>query len=223
MLTASHTRFRKKQQKIWNVSIINRAMLKRCKVVPASARPVWQGWSSDFFEQGKHAETSVNMQLYSLPSYFHRPCYIYTLSLLLKHSQVRPQTLNGYVSILCGGSVEYENLGSCCQGCLYLETSANNGLVNVLGCDIPVLNECYCRADQLQIATSTISECVNWECTNVDSVDISTAIQVYTDYCNEVPAKGILVTTTAESSTISKPNSFFKQSRPLYPMQSNHD
>jgi CFEM domain len=102
---------------------------------------------------------------------------------------------------LYGGSAEYETLDSCGQGCLYAD---NNGLPNVLGCDIPVLNACYCRPDQLQIATSAISSCVNQECTNVDAADISAAIKVYVDYCNGAPATDTGATTAAESSTISK-------------------
>jgi hypothetical protein len=127
--------------------------------------------------------------------------YFSILSLLLMQPQVQYQALI-YVSInLYGGSSEYETLDSCGQGCLYAD---NNGLPNVLGCDIPVLNACYCRPDQLQIATSAISSCVNQECTNVDAVDISTAIKVYVDYCNEVPATDTGVTTAAESSTVGK-------------------
>jgi hypothetical protein len=126
--------------------------------------------------------------------------YVYVLSLLLMQSQVQSQALI-YVSInLYGGSAEYETLDSCDQACLYAD---NNGLPNVLGCDIPVLNACYCRPDQLQIATSAISSCVNQECTSVDAVDISTAIKVYVDYCNEAPATDTGATTTAESSIIS--------------------
>jgi hypothetical protein len=66
--------------------------------------------------------------------------YVHILSLLLMQSQVQSQGLI-YVSInLYGGSAKYETLDSCGQGCLY---AYNNGLLNVLGCDIPVLNACY--------------------------------------------------------------------------------
>jgi hypothetical protein len=118
--------------------------------------------------------------------------------------------------MLYGSLEEHQNLCSCCQSRLYLENNYN-GLVNVKlpGCNIPVLNRYYCKADQLRIATSALLACVNREGTNADSVDIGTAIQLYSDYCNEVLAKDLVVTSTAESPTISKSNPFIEYLNPF--------
>jgi hypothetical protein len=127
--------------------------------------------------------------------------YIYILSLFLQNAQVRAQALNGWISIT--GTEEFEDLNVCLQNCVYLNVDSN-GLANILGCALPVPNACYCNADKLQIATNAISSCITADCTNVDNLDISTAIKAYNDYCSTVSAEDIVVTTDVAGAT-SKP------------------
>lgn len=140
------------------------------------------------------------------PSFCFHTSYIYILSLFLQHSQVRSQALNGYISII--GSTEYGNLNACLQGCVYLNLDSN-ALVNILDCDLPVPNACYCNADKSQIATNAISSCITADCTNVDNLDISTAIKAYNDYCSTVSAEDTVVTTDVAGGATSKSTLFF--------------
>lgn len=120
----------------------------------------------------------------------------YGLLLWLSHLNGVQCDLNGYISII--GSSEYEDLTDCQQECLYLQSTEThpNGLVNILDCDLPVPNACYCNSDKLQLATSAVSSCITADCTNVAGGDITSAIAAYTDYCNSVVGNAYATATT---------------------------
>jgi hypothetical protein len=144
------------------------------------------------------------MRPFFLPICLPTTCYI-IIALFLQRSQVRSQTLNGDISIF--GAADYQNMKACPQGCLYLEPlDGKNGLVDILGCDLPVPNACYCRTDQLQLATNAISSCITADCTNVDNIDISTAIQVYNNYCSSVSAEDLVITTDTMAGASKSPS-----------------
>lgn len=135
--------------------------------------------------------------------------YICMISILLQHSQVRSETLIGYVST--SRVTGAQSLTGCLQGCLYAPTTLTkvgifqtpedileNGLVDIL-CPTSADKACYCNSycnsDQLQPATSALSSCIIQDCTGMGVSDISTAIQVYTQYCSIVSAEDSMVTT----------------------------
>jgi hypothetical protein len=131
---------------------------------------------------------------------------------LLQHSQVRSETLSGYVSC-CPNSLAW-----CVQGCLYVPVTEvwvgifqepesgpqSNGVVDILDCPIPADNACYCNSDQSQLATSGISSCIRQDCTGMGLDEISTAIQWYTNYCSALYVEDAMVTAATGSGATSE-------------------
>jgi hypothetical protein len=96
-------------------------------------------------------------------------------------------TLNSGVSIF--QDTVYRGLPNCEAGCLWLDIASEKAVLDVLGCDQPVQNACYCNTDKLAVATAAITNCVTGECTLVDAGDVSTAVSAYTGYCSGVVAQ----------------------------------
>jgi len=157
-----------------------------------------------------------SFQLHSLSSILYSTCIFIALP---QHSQVRSETLSGYISIL-----STQSLASCLEECLFSPITEgafqvikpapqSNGVFDILHCPMPVDNACYCNSDQSHLVTSGISSCIIKDCPGGGPDHISAVIQVYTQYCSsvyvEVTSTSDLPTTTATAipTTLRTPNS----------------
>jgi protein involved in ribonucleotide reduction len=80
------------------------------------------------------------------------------------------------VSITSSNS--YATQRPCVQGCIM---GASNGID--VGCENPLLNSCFCRADLQSSVLYQVSSCVSVNC-NGGTTDINNAISLYTVYCS---------------------------------------
>jgi len=81
-----------------------------------------------------------------------------------------------------GSGSAYSSLRDCAQNCLWAgPPDGEPAMPFAINC--PVVNACLCRADLSTSAESYLSTCVNKWCSG-STDDISSAIQVYTDYCS---------------------------------------
>ncbi|KAK4107501.1 hypothetical protein N656DRAFT_785281 [Canariomyces notabilis] len=88
-----------------------------------------------------------------------------------------------------GSSDGFNGLRSCARGCYNGGSHDGSMLESKLECDKPGLgyqpsdNDCFCRPDLQEIAVRHLSTCVYTSCTQ-NQLDISSATQVYKDYCS---------------------------------------
>lgn len=72
---------------------------------------------------------------------------------------------------------------NCARGCFQCANVSNldghDCIAAALSC--PAINNCYCRADLQPAAQSILSVCVSSACKN--SIDVASALFIYTDYC----------------------------------------
>jgi len=78
----------------------------------------------------------------------------------------------------------YNEQRSCVKTCIF-GYAPGGDLGLRLGCSPPLLNQCFCRADAPSRASSALSDCASSACTDIKSpsLDISSAISLYNDYC----------------------------------------
>lgn len=73
---------------------------------------------------------------------------------------------------------EFSSMRPCAQNCV----QGNNDFSNSMGCDSNN-DYCYCREDLRPTASKILSGCVNSACAT-NSLDMSWAFRVYSDYCS---------------------------------------
>jgi hypothetical protein len=91
---------------------------------------------------------------------------------------------------------QYSVLPECAQGCL--GGLSGDTVDRALDCGVIVYNVCFCNTQALPTATSFISSCVTNACTKI-APNVPSAIEVYTDYCNNV--NKVAAATTDNSAT----------------------
>jgi hypothetical protein len=119
-----------------------------------------------------------------------------------------PQTLAGFNNV-------YTEMLPCAQGCFYQWAGAcSYDLVGqVLSCNPNCIswasNDCYCRTDYQSIATSYLSKCVSKSCSLGDNAnDITSATNLYDDYCTGLGYTNNVVATT-QASTAAQPTTVY--------------
>ncbi|KAK4187860.1 hypothetical protein QBC35DRAFT_463476 [Podospora australis] len=108
--------------------------------------------------------------------------------------------LSGGISI--NGEPGYQSLRACAQGCFCCNNARPELGIEGLGCYPGWLNKCFCRTDQLAIATKFLSKCIYERCVQGDAgPDYHEATSVYVSYCvaaGYTPVVVVNVTPTIE-------------------------
>ncbi|KAF5009955.1 hypothetical protein FDECE_3862 [Fusarium decemcellulare] len=101
----------------------------------------------------------------------------------------------------------YKSQRSCATECFWNGDPSNPDAQDVIGirlqccpqfdCDDHVKDSCYCRADLRTSAVAWLSTCVEYRCRN--SVDASSAISIYDEYCGRDLPTNTDATTTEET------------------------
>ncbi|KAL5315698.1 hypothetical protein ACEPPN_016568 [Leptodophora sp. 'Broadleaf-Isolate-01'] len=122
---------------------------------------------------------------------------------------------DGLVSL--DSSEGFNRLRSCALGCYNGGMRDGYLVADQIDCQkpgivyVPPDNDCFCRPDLQETAVRYLSQCVSSSC-SANQLDISSATQVYNDYCNaagytaalpkSVPAQTTSATTRTSTSAI---------------------
>ncbi|KAF4625628.1 hypothetical protein G7Y89_g12534 [Cudoniella acicularis] len=74
----------------------------------------------------------------------------------------------------------FEMLQSCAQDCVWGQMGS---VADTIGCAEPWYNMCVCNVAQQPKAMGSVGSCITTRCTG--TVDVSTAMEVYTNYCSK--------------------------------------
>ena len=100
----------------------------------------------------------------------------------------------------------YKLQHDCAQGCFWYSIGNgenSDGIADAISCQHPVnvgaLDSCFCRLDLQSVAETYLSTCISVACSyggGAVTVDISSAVSIYDNYCS---AKGYVTNTQTES------------------------
>ncbi|KAJ9642400.1 hypothetical protein H2201_004792 [Coniosporium apollinis] len=97
----------------------------------------------------------------------------------------------------------YQSQRNCAKYCFFVVSSGQgppNEVARHLSCAVdPIENDCFCRPDLQAQADSYIKSCVGNACTR-NALDISSATQVYNDYCTSAGFQRAEVTASTPTS-----------------------
>ena len=72
----------------------------------------------------------------------------------------------------------FKLLRNCAQSCIW---GSGGSVADFLGCPGPWYNSCVCNANQQPFVAKNVGNCITTRCTGTQ--DVSTAMEVYTNYC----------------------------------------
>ena len=73
----------------------------------------------------------------------------------------------------------YKLLRNCAQACIW---GYSGSVADFIGCPSPWYNSCVCNINQQPFAAKNVGNCITTRCTGTQ--DVSTAMEVYTNYCS---------------------------------------
>jgi hypothetical protein len=101
----------------------------------------------------------------------------------------------------------YKLQRNCAQGCFWYSIGVgkiSDGIADAISCErqgvnVGALDSCFCRLDLQPVAETYLSTCISVGCSyggGVVTVDISSAVSIYENYCS---AKGYVANTQPQS------------------------
>src|SRR5947199_649790 len=129
--------------------------------------------------------------------------FLLIFSLFCNILLVQPQA-TGTVSLF--ENREYQNLRSCARGCFWHSDCCPNVIANFLSCPHPndAYNDCWCWGDLTSLAGGYLSRCVRDSCGS-NAIDISSALSLYTNYCEMVFPQAKITTEGPSTETLPTP------------------